>query len=199
MHLHLLTTLFMLLFSTLTLSAPASSKAQNFSIDLPWKLANIIVFEAAKNSTLNSSLTFTFDDPNKGMQLKTNCIKTVKAGQDLNSNFYEHCSGTGFTYQYNQGQIAIHRTIKDPRCVEVDVFMFMGEKVKLIIQEIVLGHHRTIALDVKAGEHFNYMMIFQQEMASSGPKGVWRSTVPKWLVRSHASPMVSFFSSIPVE
>jgi hypothetical protein len=131
---YLYTSLLIFLFSTLTLSSPARHKKPKvaqitspkatptqtsqvaFDVSLPWKLSNIVIFDATANSTLNSSISFTFNDPNQGMQITTNCTRSVKPGQDLTSNFYSHCAiPEGLQFQYDNDQIWIYRFIQDPR------------------------------------------------------------------------------------
>jgi hypothetical protein len=134
MHHHVFTTILIIFFSTFTLSTPVSQESSTvapntasqatptqtsqvtFDISLPWQLSNIIIFEASTNSTVNSSISFVFEDPNPSMQMSTICTKSVQPGQDLTSNFYAHCAITqGLQFQYDNDQISIYRFIKDPR------------------------------------------------------------------------------------
>jgi hypothetical protein len=119
MHVHLFTTLIIFLFNTLTLSSPARTQtdgASAFTVNRAWKLTNIVIFDAAQNSTVNSTLSFTFEDLNPGMELKTNCSKTVASGQSLASNFYQPCDAhSDLRFQYYEDKLSIYRGIVDPR------------------------------------------------------------------------------------
>jgi hypothetical protein len=119
MHIPLLTSL-LLLLSTLTLSAPASStvsKALVFNTELPWKLRNIIIFNAAENSTFGSHISFHFEDPNEGNAVTANCTRSTLPNQSLMSNFYSSCSlaNNAVRFQYDKNSIAIMRYVHDAR------------------------------------------------------------------------------------
>jgi hypothetical protein len=119
MQLHLLTTLLILFLGTLTLSAPATTQTTTafaFNVNRAWKIMDIVIFDATQNSTVNSTLSFTFEDPNQGMELKANCNRTVAPGQPLASNFYQPCGpDSNLAFQYYQDQLWIYRAIFDPR------------------------------------------------------------------------------------
>jgi hypothetical protein len=66
----------------------------------PWKLSNVVAYEnavpanASTNSTEPSHISFHFSDKNPGLNVETDCTRTVAVGETLRDGKFYFCDNT---------------------------------------------------------------------------------------------------------
>jgi len=83
----------------------------------PWKLTNIIVFEAAANATKQSYISFDLADTNPSLKFQTHCQHSVAPGLIPTDDvgYYNRCKNSTASFRYNAEQVEIRRYYQDSK------------------------------------------------------------------------------------
>lgn len=104
----------------------AHLSAASLTESTPWKLSNILAYETATpanettNSTQPSSISFHFSDTNPGLQIETDCSRTVEAGGNLYDGEWYLCDNKTVRLAWaltSDKTIQIQKGWDDPECV----------------------------------------------------------------------------------
>jgi hypothetical protein len=106
------------LFFPVTTSTPIKSARDVtvFNADNAYQISRLAIFIPSANSTVNRTITFTVEDPNPGMALKTVCSKS--ANGPLENDMFNRCENDFFHFSLRvDGTIWLYRFIRDARYV----------------------------------------------------------------------------------
>lgn len=113
---HILTAVFTLLGSAL--AAPSQQPQKRCTAILendPWTLSNIYAFDAFASSNQSSVLFFHFCDTNTGLEMDTDCTRTIApgGGSTISPGTYYECNNNTVRYIYDGASISIERSYVD--------------------------------------------------------------------------------------
>jgi len=81
----------------------------------PWKLTDVVVFEAAANARKQSYISFDLADTNPGLQFQTHCQHSVAPGLTPTDDmgYYNRCNNGTASFRYDGELIEIRRYYQD--------------------------------------------------------------------------------------
>jgi len=103
-------------FLTIAFTAPTTKRCDALIEQSPWIVTNLVAFEAAATSQNESRISFGFCDTNKGLELDTNCSRTVAPGsrQSIVDGAYYTCENDDVRFIWSGDQLSLERSYEDP-------------------------------------------------------------------------------------
>ncbi|KAK4574322.1 hypothetical protein LTR86_002083 [Recurvomyces mirabilis] len=106
---------FLLATITLTLAAPTPSNCP--VEDTPWDIRDLVAFQAAPGANAASYIKLHFCDQNTGLELETECSRTLAVGSSdspIDTETWYPCDNADVRFKYGGDTVWIERAFTSP-------------------------------------------------------------------------------------